>query len=270
MLESANLVLQGAAILLLFLGFAFGTATIVVGYILSKRQAVEVAEANKVAAGANERAADANKTAGEANERAAAANKLAEGFRLDIATANEGAAKANALAESFRLDIAKANERAAAANETAEKERLARLQLEARLADRVITDAQAKRLITAFAALKGKTVDVGMFGDNLDIANVNGAILRCLASAGVRVQTFAPLGGGGGVRGVLVAADPNASVAIKAAAQSAVNILRETLGGGVALMDFAQLKFDGSAMTGNSEGAEPRGSGPVRIWIGPK
>jgi len=109
-----------------------------------------------------------------------------------------------------------------------------------------------------------------MFGDNPDIANVNGAIVRCLEAAGARIQTFSPLGGGGGVRGVIFAADPNASAAIKTAAQSAVNILRETLGGGVGLVEFSQLKFEGTAMTGNSDGAAERGSGPVRIWIGPK
>jgi len=206
----------------------------------------------------------------ESNTAISKANAQAEEAKKESARANERAAEANKLAESFRLDIAKANERAASAKETAEKEPIARLKLEARLSDRVISEAQKTRLTAAFAALKARTVDVGMFGDNPDIANVNAAILRCLASAGVRVQTFSPLGGGGGVRGVIFAVDPTASAAIKTAAQSAVNILRETLGGGAGLMDFAQLKFEGSAMTGNSEGAEPRGSGPVRIWIGPK
>lgn len=140
----------------------------------------------------------------------------------------------------------------------------------ARDADRVITDAQRTRLTTAFAALKDQTVDVGMFGDNPDIENVGGAILQCLQSAGVRVQRFSPLGGSLGVRGVMFAADPNASAAVKEAAQSAVNILRETLGRGVGLVDFLQLKFNGSAVSGGTNGAEPLGSGPVRIWIGPK
>jgi hypothetical protein len=241
-----------------------------VGYVLGKRQAAEVAFANKAAAEANERVGAANRLASEANERAAAANKMAEGFRLDIATANEGAAKANALAESFRLDIAKANERAAAANETAEKERMARLELEARIADRVITDAQANRLIRTFSALKGQTVDVGVFGDSRDVATVSDAIMRCLTAAGARLQRFSPLGGGTGVRGVIIGVDPRASSAIKSAAESAVVILRETLGGGVGLLDFAKLKYDGAMATGQTEGAAAAGTGPVRIWIGNK
>lgn len=55
MLEKVNLVLQVVAIGLLFFGFAFGTATIVVGIILSKRQGVELAQARTEAAEANER-----------------------------------------------------------------------------------------------------------------------------------------------------------------------------------------------------------------------
>lgn len=244
-------------------GIAIAFLAGLVSHLNGRVKLIEALRTETAIADANDRAGTANQLAGEANERAGTANK-------DAAAANERAATASALAESFRLDIAQANERAAAANETAEKERRARLQLEARLADRVITEAQRTRLTAAFAPLKGQTVDVGMFGDNLDIANVNGAILRCLEAAGVRIQTFSPLGGGGGVRGVLFAVDPNASAAIKAAVQSAVSILRETLGAGVGLLDFAQLRFDGSAMTGNSDGAGPRGSGPARIWIGPK
>jgi hypothetical protein len=54
---------------------------------------------------------------------------------LKISEAGEKAATAETKAEGFRLDIAKANERAAEANRIAEQERLARLKLEASLAD---------------------------------------------------------------------------------------------------------------------------------------
>jgi len=85
-------------------------------------------ESKAATASADARAAEAMAEAAKAAEGTAKAG-------ADAAAANERAATATALAESFRLDIARANERAAAANETAEKERLARLQLEARLAD---------------------------------------------------------------------------------------------------------------------------------------
>jgi len=82
----------------------------------------------------------------EATLKEAATARDADNRRADadahIAEAQRGAAEANTKAEGFRLDIARANERAASANETAERERLARLQLEARLADRMLTPAQ--------------------------------------------------------------------------------------------------------------------------------
>ena len=177
----------------------------------------------------------------EAQRGAAEANERATNAQGSLALAEQHSAEANAKAEGFRLDIAKANERAAAANETAEREGLARLQLEARLADRIITGDQKTRLKVAFATIRGQTVDVGMFGDNPDIANVSGAILQCLQESGVLVNTFSPLGGPGGVRGVIVGASPDAPAGVKTVAGSVVKILSETLDGGVGQLDFSKL-----------------------------
>ena len=125
-------------------------------------------------AAAQNKAADSDKAAGQANERAGHAEERAANAEASLASAEQHAAEANAKAEGFRADIAEANasaaqaeaqvadaHRAAAeANRIAESERLARLQLEARLADRVITPNQQMRLAQAFAPLRGQTVDV--------------------------------------------------------------------------------------------------------------
>jgi hypothetical protein len=199
----------------------------------------------------------------DALARIAEAKTLAARAEEGTARALADAAQASAKAEGFRLDIAKANA-------TAEHERLARLQLEARLADRVITADQRTRLRAAFSPLKGETVEVGVFGDSVEIANVWNAIRECLASAGVLLQSFSPLGGGAGIRGILVGVGPNASPATKTAATSLVTILRETLGGGVGPWEFDALKFPGNGMVSAADGALPMGAGSMRIWIGSK
>jgi hypothetical protein len=214
------------------------------------------AESTAATAQADARAAEANAKAAEAGKGAAKA--LAD------------AAEANKTAEGFRLAIAKANERAATANETAERERLARLQLEARLADRVITDSQKARLIAALGGIKGQTVDVTIFGDTPDIAAVSDAILGCLGQAGVLFNVFSPFGATG-VRGVIIGIKPDAPQAVKSAAGSVGRILKETLDGGVGIEDFAKLVVVGAAgTTGQSDGAAASGQSPLRIWIGAK
>lgn len=231
-------------------------------------QAAKNAEANL--ASANERAAEANARAMASEALVASANAASRDAVARVAEAQSASAQAIEKAESFRLDIARANERAAAANATAERERLARLQLEARLADRIVHENQRLRLKAAFAKIKGETVEIGVFGDSMEIAGVAGAIRECLIEAGVLLHNFSPLGGGSGVQGVLIGTSPDAPSAVKLAAESFVTILRETLGDGVGPWDFAQLTFPGNAMTSSSEGALPFGKGPLRIWIGGK
>jgi chromosome segregation ATPase len=85
-----------------------------------------------------------------------------------VAEAQRGAAEASAKAESFRLDIARANERAAQANETAERERLARLQLEAQLAPRVLTTEQQQTIAAALRPLGRFSVQVFWYADTTE------------------------------------------------------------------------------------------------------
>ena len=238
---------------------------------------VEVAKAQTDASNASARAGSAERGAGEANERAAKAqsslavaeqhsaeaNAKAEGFRADIAKANASAAQAEA-------QVADAHRAAAEANRIAESERLARLQLEARLADRVITAEQQMRLTQAFVSIKGETIDVVTVGDTPEINNTMNAIINSISAAGVFLNAFHPFGNTP-ARGVVIGARKDASTADKKACESLVLILRETLDGGVSQSDFDGLdasKFAGSS--GSTLGAKPMWQSPIRLLIASK
>ena len=224
---------------------------------------------------------------GEQQERAAVAEKAlrdidtkAEGFRLAIAKANERAAKAqeslalaeqhsaeaDAKAEGFRLDIAQANTRAAEANRIAEQERLARLQLEARLADRILLPIQEQNLEKAFAGLNGKSVDVAVIGDTMEIAQFSSKIIDCMRKAGVLLTISRPIGGGS-VRGVLVGVRADAPPEFKQTAAEFISILQQTVANGVAYWDFDKLV---SGMAAVSKDKEAQPNSPLRIWFGSK
>lgn len=227
-------------------------------------------ESKAAIAAADARAAEANAKAKASEALVASADAASKEAVVKVAEAQRASAEASAKAEGFRLDIAEANERAAAANAMAERERLARLQLEARLADRVITADQEARLKIVFSRIKGHTVDLTIFNDSPETANVVNSIFGCLTGAGVLTTRMSPFASGG-VRGVILGVSPSGSAAEKAAVQGAVSILRETLGNGVGVEDFAKLDATkASGMTGESEGALQRGQAAIRIWIGPK
>jgi prephenate dehydrogenase len=203
-----------------------------------------------------------------------------EGFRLAIATANERAAKAqeslalaeqhsseaNAKAEGFRRDIAQANERAAEANRIAEQERLARLQIEARLADRIISPVQEQKMEAAFAPLKGKTVDVAILGDTMEITQFSTKIITAMRKAGVLLIVSHPIGGPS-ARGVLAGVKSDAPAEFKKTADEFIAILQQT-GNGAGLWDFDQLVSGGAAMVSQDQGATA--GSPLRIFIGSK
>jgi len=270
-------------VVLIGLTFAFGAGALITGNKLSERQDEQSKQFEKDLT-------DAKTALGAQQERAAIAEKSlkevdakTEGFRLAIAQANERAAKAqgslataeqhaaeaNAKAEGFRLDIAKANERAASANEIAERERLARLQLEARLADRIITPDQKRRITEAFAPMKGQTMDVVIPGDTPETSRVAEAIIGCLSDAGVLLNVFHPFSGGG-AQGVVIGVRPDATEGDKRAGTQLFAILRETLGGGVGLVDFDKIVVGGTGNGGSTPGAAPSGKSPIRLQIAPK
>ena len=200
---------------------------------ISKNEA-DTAAANAQAEGAKVEAARANESAANANERATKA-------QASLAIAEQHSVEANAKAESFRLNIAKANESAAHANEAAERERIARLQLEASLADRVITPEQQINLINILRRYRGQTVDVVLFGDSKEITNFGGAIISVLGRAGISINAMQLGGGGGTVRGVLVSVKPGTTPNIAQLAYLFIDALKQSVPLGVALWDFDKL-----------------------------
>ncbi|HEX3894394.1 MAG TPA: hypothetical protein VHW46_17590 [Terracidiphilus sp.] len=226
-------------------------------------------DANERAGGAYERAAETEGEASQENERAARAEHQASEENARAAQALKAAEVARNNAEGFSLQIAQANGRAASANEIAERERFARLQLEARLADRVITPDQQHRITEAFASMKGQTVDVVLIGDSLETNKTANAIIEAIHGAGVLLNFFHPFGGGN-AEGVLVAIRADAPDEVRQAGNRLIAILRETLDGGVGQYDFEKTAVNGTGSMGSEKGATPSGKAPLRLQIAPK
>lgn len=282
-LEFWKNIFEIAGVVLLLLTFVAGAGVL---WFSRKLNAVQAEQLRQFDKGLT----DAKLELGKQLERAAVAEKAlkdidtkAEGFRLAIAKANERAAKAqeslalaeqhsaeaDAKAEGFRLDIAQANTRAAEANRVAEQERLARLQLEARLADRILLPIQEQNLEKAFAGLKGKTVDVAILGDTMEIAQFSDKIIACMRKAGVLLNLSRPIGGVS-ARGVLVGVKADAPPDFKQTADEFIAILQQTVGNGTGRWDFDKLVSRGAAMVSSDQGAAPASQSPLRIWIGSK
>lgn len=235
----------------------------------SKAKEAGIAEAlrqagisNEAAGLANERAQKAQASLASAEQHSAEANAKAEGFRADIARANASAAQAEA-------QVADAHRAAAEANRIAESERLARLQLEARLADRVVTPDQKLRLTQVFSPLKGQTVDVVIFGDTPETSRTADAIIGSLQTAGILFNFFHPLSGGM-AQGVVIGVRADAPEIDKQSGSQLVAILRETFGSGVGLADWDRLAVTGTGTFGGTPGAAPAGKSTIRLQIAPK
>lgn len=188
-------VFDWAAVILVGLTFIAGAGALITGNVLSNRQDEQLRQFSSDLT-------KAKTSLAEQQERAA----TAEG---NIALAEQHASEADAKAEGFRLAIAKANEQAASANEVAERERLARLQLEAKLADRVLSLQSKKKLESIAASLpKGTKVDLLMVGQTLEIGNITQSIRQSLEAGGMVGRVWSSVGGA--VRGILVGINPTA------------------------------------------------------------
>jgi hypothetical protein len=222
-----------------------------------KQLALDLGDKDVKIAQAGRDASKANRGAAEANERATKAQE-------SLALAEQHSVEANTKAEGFRLDIAKANERAASANETAERERLARLQLEARLADRVLTpDGQSRLVALAARFPRGTRIDICMFGGTLEIANITGSINKSLVAGGWTVRQW-QVTGGGAVRGILIGTNPSADAATARAASGIVSTLVSAgIGAG-------PWKFDELVAGGMRQGPGEPMDAPIRMFIGSK
>ncbi len=228
-------------------------------------------------------AADSNRAAGKANEAAKQADERAQKAQASLALAEQHSAEANAKAEGFRANIAEANasaakaqaqiadarQAAAEANKIAESEKLARLQLEARLADRVISPNQLSRITQAFEPLRGQTVDVVIIGSSLEVTKTSDAILNSIVAAGVPLNYAHPIAAAY-AQGIIVGLRKDASAAQRQACSSLISILVETLGSGVGRYDFDKISVQITGTNGSTPGAAPMGQSPLRLVIAPK
>jgi hypothetical protein len=244
-------------------------------WVLSRRlqaaQHIEDLERQSETARFNKQASDANKEAGEARKDAAHAIERASRAEENLASANERAAlaeqhaaDANRTTEGFRLDIARANERAAAANETAERERLARLQLEARLADRVLTPAQQQSIAGTLGPLGIFSFQLFTYSDVTEVTRIGDMIAATLTSAGWNGAT-AGARGGVTVSGIVITIGGDASVALRNAAALLVSELIRA-GVGAILSPEPMERIPGPGMSFGNTIPNPQ----IRIMIGTK
>lgn len=219
----------------------------------------EAAEAKALAGGFERDIATANRGAAEANERATKA-------QASLASAEQHAAEANQKAEGFRLDIANANERAASANEIAERERLARLQLEARLADRVLAPAQQNVLVATLRPFSGTVIDIATFGDSAEVSGISRQVTECLSRAGWIVHPVFAGPGQATVKGILIGtrngAEPNA---FQASAALIMSLRADNLSADP--WAFEQMPWPGIF---SSRGDGMTFDAPIRLFIGSK
>jgi hypothetical protein len=210
------------------------------------------------------RAKEADARIAEAERESAEANARATKAQESLGLAEQHAAEANVKAEGFRLDIAKANEGAARANETAERERLARLQLEARLADRTLTPAQQLALRGQLTAISGITVDVVVWGETPEVQTLSGLVLDSMAKAGWSINSGQAVSGGAAVRGILVGVRDGSDANTVKASNILVSALR-SVGLVAGLWPFEQLQRP-SILSNSSY----TGTAPIRMFIGSK
>lgn len=189
-----------------------------------------------------------NQKAGEALERAATAEQ-------HLAEANEGAAQANERA-------ANAQKEAAKSNEAAERERLARLQLEARLADRVLTSEQVDKLKKSLSAFPPQTAAIVVFGNSVEIMSIAQQLSATLIAVGWTLHSGTT--SMAAVRGIVVATDNSFDSTTGQAATTLVSGLTSA-GITCVIAPAARAQFPAMLMMSNIDMKEP-----IRIFIGNK
>jgi hypothetical protein len=151
-----------------------------------------------------------------ASRLTAAKDEELKRFQSEQATA---VAEANARA-------AEANARAAEANEKAEQERLARVKIEQRLADRVLTDAQVEAIADKLKPFAGQEYRVTTYWDLKEPLALANRIHQSLTRAGWKYSK--PEGATAlfsGIGGVQVYVHPDANEVVQAAATALVSAL---------------------------------------------
>lgn len=202
----------------------------------------QAAEAQRVAANARSEAsyferdiAIAKQRAAEANTRAASAEAHLAEAKASAANALEAAEVARKNAESFRLEIAKAHDRAAQAgkeaarlNKLAEEEKLARLKIEARLADRQLTDKQIAIIASKLRSFAGQEFQLTTYSQLTETKAFADRIQSALSRAGWKFIAPDPSASLlAGTAGVNLYVHPEASELTQKAAKAFVAALTE-------------------------------------------
>jgi hypothetical protein len=240
--------------------------------MMHKREAVSASHAlEQYKLDTANKVADATKAGIAAGEKAGNAQAAVDAAKVELAKqesltaeASARAAEANAKAESFRLDIAKANQEAARATETAEREKLARLQLEARLADRALTPQQQATITSRLTTLSGVVLDAVVWGDTPEIQIISGQVLEAIRKAGWTIHTGQAGGGGAAVRGILIGTRAGADENAVRAGNLIVSALQSA---GLAAGPWAFEQLPQPAIMFNSDFS---GTAPIRLFIGSK
>jgi hypothetical protein len=163
--------------------------------------------------------AQSNKDAAIARQEAETARKEADSFELDIGKAKKGAADANERA-------AQAEKQAAESNRKAGQEQLARLQLEAKLADRGLTAAQQATMASRLSKFGPRRIDVILFGNTPEISRIAVAIVIALQKAGWTVGNSGSAMAGS-ASGILIGTHSGSTQDVNAAADSLISALKE-------------------------------------------
>ena len=220
-LERIGLVCFAAAVLAEVFAYPYSRRNDTLASQQDTEQKGKIAALDNSTQGLKTDAENARKQAEAFKAQIADADARAKAAEAQVASAMAASEAASAKAEGFRLDIAKANE-------SAERERLARLQLEARLADRHLTPDQRANLVRALQPFAGVRVNLFALSGDSEIIGLGNDLLSALAgnnSAGWMVTIGSGQDSAILSSGVLVELSPDASDREKRAAQIFINTL---------------------------------------------
>jgi hypothetical protein len=176
--------------------------------------------------------------------------------KQDLAGIQKAAADAKSAQQRVETDLEKQREKTA----NAEK---ALLELQARLADRVLTKAQQDSVTNQLKQWAGIDVDVMVWGDSAEIEIVSQQIIQALMAAGWHLHAGHAVGGGA-VRGILIGVKLDASNNLQAASNALLSGLRS------AGLASGFWKFDEMKQPGLMANTSYTGTAPIRLFIGSK
>jgi hypothetical protein len=238
--DAANIGVAAA----LALSFVFGVAAIALskrlGTAKDEQYAGEKRTSDERISAADARAAEANASIKKSNEEIARLTNEAEQAKAERAEADKQIAIAKADAARAKEGIANAEARSLEASvevsrlritvANAEKERAkaekSLLELQNRLADRVITDADAKRIIEQVRQYKGREFQVVTYWDDREPLATAERLANILVAAGWKIdqpKTWTAILGG--LSGIQVFFHPEASPEARQAAEALVSAL---------------------------------------------